>query len=141
MTIEPYGKIEYNFKEKEWFGSVNSISPTNQVELTISIDNDNEDITYKIQLLNNFVADYNFIMKKLYDLSYLKYKGTKWEKSLEEIKTMYFLTAVDLKSDDRTWWLVLEPNFDVTSIYNNFLRFTMVDRIIVWANFDVKLPH
>jgi hypothetical protein len=51
-------------------------------------------------------------------------------KTLDEIKGMYFLTAVSLKDDNETWWLVLEPDSKVESIYNHFLRFTMVGREI-----------
>ena len=58
-------------------------------------------------------------------------------KTLDEIKGMYFLTAVSLKDDNETWWLVLEPDSKVESIYNHFLRFTMVGREIAWANFDI----
>ena len=41
-------------------------------------------------------------------------------KTLDEIKGMYFLTAVSLKDDNETWWLVLEPDSKVESIYNHF---------------------
>lgn len=82
--------------------------------------------------------DYENIVNELYDLAYKKYKDTEFEVTRKEIEKMYFLTSVNLKEDNKTWWLVLEPNFNVTSIYNHFLRFTMLDRKIVWANFDIN---
>ncbi len=138
MTVEPFGELKYYRKDKEWFGLVDNISPDNKVELSICVDNDQEDLSDKIVLVQKLAADYDTVIEKLYWLAYIKYKDTKWEKPLDEIKRMYFLTGVNLKIDNRTWWLVLEPTFDVASIYNHFLRFTMVDREIVWANFDIN---
>ena len=52
-----------------------------------------------------------------------------------DIRAMYCLSAVMLKSDNTSWWLVLEPAFDIETVYHHFLRFTMVKREIGWANF------
>ncbi len=136
MRIEPFGNIEYKRKDKEWFGLVDNIVPNNKVELVISADDSNQSIDDKIESIKHFAVDYNSVMKNLYELAYQKYKNTQWEMTLDEIKEMYFLTAVSLKDDNKTWWLVLEPDFKVETIYNHFLRFTMVDRKIVWANFN-----
>lgn len=127
-----------NQQDKEWFGRVDNVSPDNKVELSICVDDEHEDLTEKIVLVKKFAADYHTIIENIYRVAYIKYKDTKWEKPLDGIKRMYFLTGVNLKSDNKTWWLVLEPTFDVESIYNHFLRFTMVDREIVWANFDIN---
>lgn len=138
MTIEPFGNIEYKKRDKEWFGLVDNICPDNKVELSISVDNIDQDLNEKIELVKKFAADYEVIVADLYDLAYKKYKDTEFEVTKEEIEKMYFLTAVNLKADNRTWWLVLEPDFNVTSIYDHFLRFTMLDRKIIWANFDIN---
>lgn len=138
MTIEPFGKIEFNKRDKEWFGLVDNICPDNKVELSISVDNINEELNDKIELVKKLATDYVTIVRDLYDLAYKKYKDTEFEVTREEIEKMYFLTAVNLKEDNKTWWLVLEPNFNVTSIYDHFLRFTMLDRKIIWANFDIN---
>ncbi|MBX3241716.1 MAG: hypothetical protein KIT80_12080 [Chitinophagaceae bacterium] len=137
MTIEPFGNISYKSKDQEWFGLVDNIAPDNKVELTIYSDDSNQNIYDKIESVRQFAFDYDFIMATLYELAYQKYKNSKWEKTLDEIKKMYFLTAVSLKEDNRTWWLVLEPDFNVETIYNHFLRFTMVERKIIWANFNI----
>ena len=137
MTIEPFGNINFKSKDQEWFGLVDNIAPNNKVELIISADDSNQDISDKIESVKQFAIDYNSVMTSLYELAYQKYKNSQWEKTLDEIKEMYFLTAVSLKDDNKTWWLVLEPDFKVETIYNHFLRFTMVDRKIVWANFNL----
>ena len=137
MTIEPFGNINFKSKDQEWFGLVDNIAPNNKVELIISAYYSNEDISDKIESVKQFAIDYNSVMTSLYELAYQKYKNSQWEKTLDEIKEMYFLTAVSLKDDNKTWWLVLEPDFKVETIYNHFLRFTMVDRKIVWANFNL----
>lgn len=138
MTIESFGEINFISKDNEWFGRVNNISPDNKVELTICVDNKDQNITEKVELIKEFAADYNTIMADLYDLAFKKYKDTQCQKSLEEIMQMYFLTAVVLKKDNKTWWLTLEPNVNVTSMYDHFLRFIMLDRKITWANFDIN---
>lgn len=136
MTIEPFGNIEYKSKDKEWFGLVDNIAPNNKIELTISVGKSNQDINEQLESLKQFAVDYDSVMTSLCELTFQKYKNTQWEKPLDEIKGMYFLTAVSLKNDNKTWWLVLEPDFKVETIYNHFLRFTMVNRKIVWANFN-----
>ena len=137
MTIETFGNINFKSKDQEWFGLVDNIAPNNKVELLISSDDSNQDISDKIESIKQFAIDYNSVLSSLYELVYQKYKNSQWEKTLDEIKEMYFLTAVSLKDDNKTWWLVLEPDFKVETIYNHFLRFTMVDRKIVWANFNL----
>jgi hypothetical protein len=140
MTVEPFGELQFYERDKAWFGRVDNISPGNKVELGICVDGEHDDFSDKIISIRQFAADYYTVIEKLYRLAYIKYKDSKWGKPLDEIKKMYFLTAVTLKSDNKTWWLVLEPSFDVGTIYNHFLRFTMVDQEIVWASFDIKRP-
>jgi hypothetical protein len=138
MTIEPFGKIEFSWRHKEWFGLVANICPKNKVELTISVQTKDQDLTYKIRLVRQFAKDYDSIITDLHNLVFNKYKDTRFEVSREEIEQMYFLTGIDMKEDNKTWWLTLEPHFNVASVYNHFLRFTMIDRKIVWANFDIN---
>lgn len=136
MTIEPFGKIEFNQKDKAWFGLVDNICPNNKVELSISADNIDQELNEKIELIKKLAVDYKAIIADLYSLIYKKYKDTKFEVTRPEIEKMYFLTAVNLKEDNRTWWFTLEPNNNVTSIYDHFIRFTMVDRKIIWTNLE-----
>jgi hypothetical protein len=136
-TIALFGNIEYKKSSKEWFGLVDNICPNNKVELNLSVNNKDEELNDKIELVKKFALDYENIISKLYDLAYKKYKDTQFEVTRTEIEEMYFLSAVNLKEDNKTWWLVLEPNFNVTSVYDHLLRFTMLEREIIWANFNI----
>ena len=138
MTIEPFGDLNFISRDNEWFGEVDNISPYNKVELSICVDNKDQNITEKIELIKQFARDYDQIISDLFLLAFKKYQGTKDEKLLEEIKQMYFLIAVVLKNDSETWWLTLEPNFKVPTAYDQFLRFTMSSREIVWTNFNTN---
>lgn len=138
MIIEPFGNIEYNKKEKVWFGLVDNICPDNKVELSISVKNIDQDLNYKVELVKKLAADFETIIADLYELAFKKYKDTEFEVTRKKIEKIYLLTAVNLKEDNKTWWLTLEPRINVTSIYNHFLRFTMEDRKIIWTNFDIN---
>ena len=138
MTIETFGSIKFNKKDKEWFGLVDNICPDNKVELFISVENIDQSLNDKIELIKKMANDSENIVDDLYELAYKKYKDTEYEVSRKEIEKMYFLTAVKLKEDNKTYWLTLEPSFNVNTIYNHFLRFTMRERKIIWANFDIN---
>jgi hypothetical protein len=138
MTIEPFGNIEFNKRDNEWFGLVDNICPKNKVELSIAVNNIDQKLIDKVELIKKLAADYEAVVAELYDMAFKRYKNTEFEVTREEIEKMFFLTAVYLKEDNKTWWLTLEPDYNVTSIYNHFLRFTMQDREIIWANFDIN---
>jgi hypothetical protein len=57
MTIEFLGDINFNSKDNEWFGRVNNISPDNKVELSICVDNKEQSITDKIELVKQFLKN------------------------------------------------------------------------------------
>ena len=134
------GDFRYQARDREWFGRVNTFSSANAVELTVEGDPDPASLPPKLALVRELAAEVETLLKQLHQLAYRKYKGTPWAKSLAEIQTMYFLSGVTLKRDNTTWWLVLEPEFSVETIYNHFLRFTRVNGEIVWANFDYETP-
>lgn len=132
-NIEPFGELSFFLKESEWFGYVKNISPTNKVELTLCVENVEQSLNGKIDTVRNFVNDIDSVMTELYEFVH-ENKLLNSNKTIEEIKQMYFLTAITLQNDNQTWWLVLEPSFNVESIYNHFLRFTIVNKKIVWSN-------
>jgi hypothetical protein len=138
MIIEPFGNIEFNMRDNEWFGLVDNICPKNKVELSIAVNNRDQELSDKVELVKKLAADYEAVVDELYNLAFKRYQNTKFEVTREEIEKMYFLTAVELKEDNKTWWLTLEPEFNVATIYNHFLRFTMQERKIIWANFDIN---
>ncbi len=81
MTIEPFGNIEYQSKDKQWFGVVETIAAGNKIELTISVEKSHQDIYRQIERLRQFAADYSAVMAGLYELAFQKYKNTRWEKT------------------------------------------------------------
>ncbi|WP_316845691.1 hypothetical protein [Pedobacter psychrodurus] len=137
IIVEPFGRLIYNRKEKNWYGVVPNLHPDHNIELSISTESEDQQIDDKVELVKKLASDYDAIIANLQYLIFRRFENTNFEKSLDEIKEMYNLISVDLKSDSKTWWLVMEPDFKVASIYNHYQRFTMVDREIVWANFDI----
>jgi len=138
MIVEPFGLLKFDETAKEWVGYVDNISPGNKVELSISVVHIGQSLTQKIGLIKQMAADYEVIVAELYDLIYKKFRGTEYEVTRDAVGEMYYLSAVNLKEDNRTWWLVLEPCFSVDSIYNHFFRFTIQDGKIIWANFETE---
>jgi hypothetical protein len=127
--------LRYHAKNRQWFGLVNDLSTVNAVELTVEGEQDPAGLAPKLALVRKLAADADAVLEQLHQLAYQKYQNTPWAKPLAEIRTMYCLSGVTLKRDNTTWWLVLEPAFNAGAIYDHFLRFTMVNREIVWANF------
>lgn len=74
------------------------------------------------------------IVENLFVYLYVSLAKTPYSRPLEQLKQMYFLTAVELKADNHEWWMTLEPNYDVPTIYNFFPRYTIKDGEIVWSN-------
>ncbi|TCC91548.1 hypothetical protein EZ428_07220 [Pedobacter frigiditerrae] len=137
MIIEPFGELHFIERDKVWFGMADNISPENKVELSIAADSKEEDISFKIKSIEEFALDYPNILDKLYNILFLTESKLDSPKSIEQLKEMYFFTAVSLKPDNKTWWLTLEPHFHVPSIYNHFIRYTMFDRKIIWSNLNI----
>ena len=80
MTIEGFGNIEYNRRDKKWVGLVSSLAPNNRVELAISADDFSRDIGKNIESVRLFASDYDAIMASLYELACQKYRNSRWEK-------------------------------------------------------------
>jgi hypothetical protein len=135
LTIEPFGQLRYRARLKAWQGWASNVVPDRQVELSIAANSKNEDISEQLAALRQFAADADAIVANLVELSYLALKGTKWELPLIEVEKMYFLSAIALQENHRSWWVVLEPEFDVPTIYSQLLRFTVTDGVVTWKNF------
>lgn len=136
MKADTLEELKFNSLENEWKVTTQNISPENSVELSLCVTNKDENIDQKIDLVKEFSNNYDEIMCILYQFIFQKYSQTKFNKSIEELRRMYFLSGVSLKKDNNTWWVILEPSYDVETIYNHFLRFTMVDKKIIWSNLD-----
>lgn len=134
MKIAPFGKIEYKESDAEWYGLLDNISPDNKVEISFLVNDCSVGINEKIELLKGLAGDYTMIINRLNRVVYERYRGSKWERPLEEIAEMYYLAAASLYNDNKTWWLVLEPKNNVPEIFSHFVRFTMIEREITWSN-------
>ena len=134
MKLEIVGSLKLNQKESEWQGSARDFSNGNLIELGIGVSNATESLEGKMELMVDFFNNYENIMTTLHGFVFERYLLTKFSKPLEEIREMYFLSGVSLKTDNKNWWIVLEPHFSVESIYNHFFRFTLVDKRIIWSN-------
>ncbi len=137
IKIKPFGSFVFYKTEKVWFSIVKNISPTNDVELLIEVYDFNQDLTEKINLIKEFVSDIDSITEKLQAYVY-KHCFSKTKKTLTEVKKMYYLCAIELKKDDKTWWIGLESSNENKSIDNHFVRFTLVNKEIVWSNIKTK---
>jgi hypothetical protein len=133
VDFEPFGELKFNHKESSWFGFLNGVTPFNHVELWIEVEHPDEPIGNKLEIIRNFIGGIDKVMNELYRFIHSNCVDVKLPKSLEEVTEMYFLSSLSLKKDSSTYWVVLEPG-DVESIYNVFLRFTLVNGKIVWSN-------
>ena len=132
LKIEPFGELIFNKRENEWFGYMNNIFPTHQVECGIEVESKRSELEEKIQFFRYFVEHIEVTNLRLFEFIHQRYENS--GKTVDELKCMYFLRALTLKDDGKTWRIVFEPNFDVESIYNHFIRFTYVDKKITWSN-------
>lgn len=133
--IEPFGELKYNSDEKQWFGIVKNISPANEIELALEVEKIDQDLNEKFEIIRGFVKDIDSITSALFEFVRKNYFLNS-NKTIDEIKQMYFLTAITLKNDNKSWWLVLEPSFNVETPYNHFLRFTFANGKLVWSNIE-----
>ena len=117
-----------------WFGSVKNIAPNNEVELTIHVHKGDYPSKAQIESVRRFALEVDAIVQNLLAYLYDFIARTPYSRPSEHIKQMYFLTVVELKADNHEWWMALEPNYDVPTIYSFFPRFTIKDREIVWSN-------
>ena len=138
IKIEPFGSFLFYETEKTWFSVVKNISLLNDVELLIEVENSKQDLTEKTMLIKEFVNEIDLVMEILYTFIHKKC-FTCSTKTLDDVKKMYHLCAIELKLDNKTWWIGLEPSFDNKTIYNHFLRFTLVNNEIIWSNIQNKI--
>ncbi len=137
MTLGNFGTLKLLTKGQDyyWFGRVKNISPDNEVELTINVNDKDQSLTKQTKLISDLADNYDYLMTMLYDYMRTSFARTGDNKTVDNLKQMYFLTAVELKKDNQDWWIVLEP-FDVETIYNFFPRFTVRDMKVTWSNLE-----
>ncbi len=136
FDLAEYGQLKLNKNQNgfEWFGRVNMPISKASIELTIEVENQNEPSSEQIELIREFEKRWQTTSYKLFEYMEECFRDSKWEKDKNELQNMYFLSAIDLKRENFEWWIVLEPEFDVTSIFNFLPRFTLKNDEIVWSN-------
>ncbi len=136
FELAEYGKLKLDKHRDgfEWFGYVTmSISDT-PIDLTIEVEYPNEPSPEQIQLAKEFERKWWDTKDKLFEYMAENFRNSNWEKDKTELQRMYFLSAVDLKRGNSEWWIVLEPEVNITSIFNFLPRFTLKDDEIIWSN-------
>ena len=131
-----YGTMKLNKNRNgfEWFGHVNLPISKIPIELTIEVEGQNMPSYEQALLIKEFVNQWQKTSSILYEYMAETFRNSKWQKEKDELKNMYFLSAIDLKRDNYEWWIILEPEFDVVSIFNFLPRFTMKNDEIIWSN-------
>jgi hypothetical protein len=136
MTLDNFGTVKLLTKGQDyyWFGCVKNISPDNEIELTINVDDKDQPLTNQTKLISDLADNYDRLMTTLFNYMRNSFATTGDNKTVDDLKRMYFLAAVELKKDNKDWWIVFEPMFDVETIYNFFPRFTVRDMEVTWSN-------
>lgn len=135
LNFFPFGTLDRVGNRAEWFGRLAGIVASNSVEVSIETDAQGQNLEANTTKLKAFIEGVPSMLDEIFHYVETAFKG---EKSVAELTQMYFLTAISIKSDGDTFWIVLEPNFDVPSMYDQFLRFTVVNKTVVWSNINNK---
>ncbi len=135
LNFPPFGKLNLQNDGREWVGVVSGIVPSNLVEISIETEVNDEYLDRKIVKLEDFIQKLLKQLDELFDHVHAQFSGSKWDSTPSQLKQMYFLTAVSIKADCATFWVVLEPEIAVDSIFNHLLRFTVIGDEITWFNF------
>ncbi len=118
MKLDITQQLKFDRKRNEWTGNITHPFGSNSIELAIEVIDSTVNLIDKTKLVENVFNEYDEIMLILYRYIFERYSSTDYKKTFEEIRKMYFLCAITLKADSLSWWIVLEPNFDVPSVYN-----------------------
>jgi hypothetical protein len=136
MTLDNFGTLTFfsNGQNCYWFGRVKNISPDNEVELTINVDGKDQSLTTQHNLIADFVVNYDRLTTILYNYLRKSFASTGDNKTIDDLRKMYILSSVELKKDNKDWWIVFEPTSNVETIYNFLPRFTLRDNTVTWSN-------
>jgi hypothetical protein len=129
--IEPFGEFRYSKRYKDWLCYSPKILTYPHLEISFDVENEEQELSNKVNLTLAFLQNIESIKNDIYETIAKDYA----RKPIEEVKEMWFLSGIHLLNDDKTWHIVFEPNVDVETIYNHFLRFSVVNNEIVWNNF------
>ncbi len=129
-------KLEKDRGGYSWIGLVAIPISKAEVELTIEVEGDNEPSRKKVKSILDLEKNWNSLSNLLFEYIVECFRDSKWEKEKDELEKMYFLLAIDLKREYDEWWIVLEPEFHVPTIFNFYLRFTLRNNEVIWSNIN-----
>jgi len=130
------------FKFHEWPGETfwkteyNATLSNPQLELIISVNDQTFPTYLQISKLKEVLSSFAELEEMLYNYISKSYSKAGEIFSVVELKKMYFISAVDVKSNNMEFWVVLEPFPEVENIYDHMIRFTISDMQITWSNLN-----
>ena len=127
-------RLKRDYAGNYWFGIADTTDQESPIELILETNDDEESSDKQLKSLIDFSQKIEELEDKIFQYMEDAYRGSHWERTKEELKKMYFLISLTLKRDSEDWWIVLEPQDDVPTIFNHFQRFTIRDNQIVWSN-------
>jgi hypothetical protein len=136
FELSNYGKLRLH-KDRNgysWFGRVNLSIADTPIELTIEVGSADKPSAAQINRITDFENNWESLKEKLFERMADCFRDSKLKKDKNELKKMYFLSAIDLKKDGSESWIVMEPEFDVVSFFNFLPRFTIKNSEICWSN-------
>ncbi|MFD0751648.1 hypothetical protein ACFQZS_15970 [Mucilaginibacter calamicampi] len=117
--------------EKEyWFALSETIVATNKVELSLITQNKRAPTSNQIMRLEEVLKG----LGEYEDALYTHLKDAHDELSLVDLKKMYLLVAIEIKINADELWFTLEPMHNILSTYDQFKRFTVIGKEVVWSN-------
>lgn len=114
-----------------WFKYAKDFIDELPIEVTIHTWRDRPPIEEQIDIINRFPADYKTLLGGLIRCLEADLKGTELAKTYDELMLMYYLCAIEIWPNATIVEYTLEPHFSVTSRYDFFHRFRMIDDKIV----------
>ncbi|WP_066839823.1 hypothetical protein [Rufibacter ruber] len=136
FDFEGFGILGLNSDKSgnEWFGDVQNVCKNHTVELSIEVEGNSPPSSYQVEFLKRLFVNIESTEQAIYKYIHDCFEGTKWQKTEEDLKKMYYLSAITLKRDNADIWVILEPQIDVPTIFNFLPRLTLRNNEIVWSN-------
>ena len=136
FPIEGVGILRLNKIDNQyfWFGRISKIVNELELELSIEVDEKIPPSQEQVELVIEFLHNKNRLEELIFNYLEESFRGSKWEKKREELEKMYYISAIELKRNGTDFWVVLEPDIYVESIFNFLPRFTITDYRIAWSN-------
>lgn len=136
LNLEGFGLLIFNTDKSgnEWVWKVQNISKNYTVELSIEVEGNSTPSSNQENSVKQFFDSIETVEQVIFEYIHDCFKGTKWQRTEEDLKNMYYLSAITLKSDNADIWVTLEPQIDVPTIFNFLPRLTLRNNEIVWSN-------